>query len=271
MQCPTQGSVSRVGAVAGNVVTEDKAEVLNAFFTSVFNSQAGKPQPGLEGRTGEQNPTLRRKHQPAASAGLSQVHGAVGTHLGVLREPVRRLPRCFPSSMSGPGQMGRSRGLETANVTPTYKKGHKEGLGNYTCVCLTSVPGEVMEQIILSEIPRHVQDNRGIRPSQHGFMTGRSCPTNPIFYDRLTQLVHDGKAVDVIYVDFSKAFGSLPQHSRGEAAAVAGQVHMLLGNEPESRAKRVVVDGLRSKWQPVVRWCSPGVGTGPHLVPYPYW
>ena len=84
MQCPTQGSVSRVGAVAGNVVTEDKADVLNAFFISVFNSQAGKRHPGLEVRTGEQNPTLRRKQQPAASAGLSQVHGAVGTHLGVL-------------------------------------------------------------------------------------------------------------------------------------------------------------------------------------------
>ena len=72
--------------VAGNIVTENEgtAELLNVFFPSVFNSQAGKSHPGLEGRTGEQNPTLRRKHQPSASAGLSQVHGAVGTHLGVL-------------------------------------------------------------------------------------------------------------------------------------------------------------------------------------------
>jgi len=44
-------------------------------------------------------------------------------------------------------------------------------------------------------------------PSQHGFMKGRSCFTNLIsFYDKVTRLVDDGKAVDVVYQDFSKAF-----------------------------------------------------------------
>ncbi|KFP67467.1 hypothetical protein N322_11493, partial [Cariama cristata] len=49
-----------------------------------------------------------------------------------------------------------------ANVTPICKKGQKEDPGNYSPVSLTSVPGEVMEQITLSEITRHVQDNQGI-------------------------------------------------------------------------------------------------------------
>ncbi|KFP60339.1 hypothetical protein N322_01886, partial [Cariama cristata] len=48
------------------------------------------------------------------------------------------------------------------NVTPIYKKGQKENPGNYRPVGLTSIPGKVMEQIILSEITRHVQDNQGI-------------------------------------------------------------------------------------------------------------
>jgi len=69
-------------------------------------------------------------------------------------------------------------------VTPTDKKGHKVDLGSYRPVSLTSVPGKVMEQIILSDITWHVWDNWGIRPSQHGFMKGRSCLTNLIsFYD----------------------------------------------------------------------------------------
>ncbi|GAB0208977.1 mitochondrial enolase superfamily member 1 [Grus japonensis] len=67
-----------------------------------------------------------------------------------------------------------------------------------------------MERFILSALTRQVQDNQGIRPSQHGFMKGRSCLTNLIaFYDQVTRLVDEGKAVDVIYLDFSKAFDTV--------------------------------------------------------------
>ena len=47
---------------------------------------------------------------------------------------------------------------------------------------------------------------RGIRPSEHGFTKGRSCLTNLIsFYNLVTRLVDEGKAVDAVYLDFSKA------------------------------------------------------------------
>ncbi|KFO07532.1 hypothetical protein N312_09137, partial [Balearica regulorum gibbericeps] len=49
-----------------------------------------------------------------------------------------------------------------ANVTPIYKKGWKEDPGNYRPVSLTSVPGKIMEQFILSVLTRQVQDNKGI-------------------------------------------------------------------------------------------------------------
>ena len=53
-----------------------------------------------------------------------------------------------------------------------------------------------------------MRDNREIRPSQHGFMKGRSFLTNLIsFYDPVTHLVDEGKAVDVVYLDFSKEIG----------------------------------------------------------------
>ncbi|GAB0210363.1 cAMP-dependent protein kinase inhibitor alpha [Grus japonensis] len=94
-----------------------------------------------------------------------------------------------------------------ANVMPIYKKGWKEDPGNYRPVSLTSVPGKVMEQVILSAITQYIQDNLVIRPSQHGFMKGRPCLTNLIsFYDQVTHLVDKGKVVDVVCLYFSKAF-----------------------------------------------------------------
>ncbi|GAB0183609.1 mitochondrial enolase superfamily member 1 [Grus japonensis] len=86
-----------------------------------------------------------------------------------------------------------------ANVMSIHKKGWKEDLGNCRPVSLTLVPGKVMEQIILSAITRHIQDNQVIGPSQHGFMKGRSCLTNLIsFYDKASSLVDEGKAVEVV-------------------------------------------------------------------------
>ena len=55
-------------------------------------------------------------------------------------------------------------------MTHICKKDHTEDLGNYRPVRLTSVPGKVMEQIILRVIMWHVWDDQGIRPTQHGFV-----------------------------------------------------------------------------------------------------
>ncbi|KFO80733.1 RNA-directed DNA polymerase from mobile element jockey, partial [Cuculus canorus] len=46
-----------------------------------------------------------------------------------------------------------------ADVVPIYKKGCREDPGNYRPVSLTSVPGKVMEQVILSAIMKHMQGN----------------------------------------------------------------------------------------------------------------
>lgn len=61
-----------------------------------------------------------------------------------------------------------------ANMTPIYKKGWEEDPGNYRPASLTLMSGEVMKQIIWSVMIRQAGDNQEIKPSQHGFVKGRS-------------------------------------------------------------------------------------------------
>ena len=100
-----------------------------------------------------------------------------------------------------------------ANVIPIFKifkKGKKEDPGNSRLVRLTSIPGKMMDQVILEVIIKQVEEKKVVRSSQDGFTKGKSCLTNLIaFYDDMTSWVDEGRAVDVVYLDFSKAFDTV--------------------------------------------------------------
>jgi len=95
-------------------------------------------------------------------------------------------------------------------VIPVFKKGKEEDPGNYRLVSLTSIPGKTMLQLILEVIIKQMEEKKVIRSSQHGFTKGKSRLTNLIaFYDDMTGWVDEGRAVDVVYLDFSKAFDTV--------------------------------------------------------------
>lgn len=92
-------------------------------------------------------------------------------------------------------------------MIPIFKMGKKGDPGNYRLVSLISVPGKTMEKIVLGFTEKHLKDLAVIGHSQHKFMRGKPCSTNlSSFYDKVTHLVDQGKAADVIFWTFRKTF-----------------------------------------------------------------
>ena len=97
--------------------------------------------------------------------------------------------------------------LKTAHIIPIYKGGCRGTPKNYRPVALTSHLIKVFEKVIRKKIVKFMETYQLFNPSQHGFRAGRSCLSQLLsHYDRILELLEEGVNVDVIYLDFAKAF-----------------------------------------------------------------
>ena len=102
----------------------------------------------------------------------------------------------------------------TANITPVYKKCSQSIPSNYRPISLTSIFSKVMEHIIFHSIMEHLQDYNILSEFQHDFRPGHSCQTQLInFIENIQHAMDNRKQVDLILLDFSKAFDTIPTNA----------------------------------------------------------
>lgn len=158
---------------------------------------------------------------------------------------------------------------KNAWVVPIFKKGERHLAANYRPESLTSIVCKVLEHIVHSSIMKHFDSHKVLSDSQHGFRKRRSCETQLLVTTHeLAQHLSQGSQVDMILLDFSKAFDKVPHARLLEKLAYYGVRNNTLkwiASFLCQRKQRVLLEGILSSEADVVSGVPQGTVLGPLL------
>ena len=159
--------------------------------------------------------------------------------------------------------------LKEQFICPVFKKGDRSLPENYRPVALTSHLSKTFERVVRDRLTEFLEKWELHCNTQHGFRKGRSTMTHLLAHvDRVLKNLADGNEVDVLYLDFQKAFDRVDTRvllRKLQKYGVRGRLLEWIREFLTNRRQAVLVDGEQSCWEWVISSVIQGSVLGPIL------
>ena len=161
--------------------------------------------------------------------------------------------------------------LKIAKVTPLFKSGERDQVGNYRPISVLPTVAKIFEKEVHTQLYDYLTDKNLLHPSQHGFRRKRSTQTALIkVIDNWLSNIDNGQVTAVVFLDLAKAFDTVKHNilvKKLQAIGVNGPDLDWFISYLDNRQQRVFFNGVLSSTESILT----GVPQGSALGPYYSW